>query len=81
MKLVELKLGESAVIDRIDGNEDFVNRFLDFGIESGRTIKFIKKAPFLDPLLYEIGNLRVGIRKVDGKKIEVKRERNYSVNR
>lgn len=81
MKLTELKLGELAVIDDINGNDEFIKRFLDFGIERGRTIKFIKKAPLLDPLLYEIENLRVVIRREYAEKIEVKRERNISVNR
>jgi Fe2+ transport system protein FeoA len=72
MNLSELKNGEVGVIISVNGKSSYLNRFLDFGITVGKKVRKIKKAPFGDPILFEIENLRVGIRKEDARLIEVK---------
>lgn len=74
MKLTELKKGDRGVITSVNINSSNLKRFIDFGLTSGQTIRFIKKSPFGDPLLYLVGNTRIAIRKQDALFIEVKYE-------
>ena len=73
MNLSELKMGQTCVVLSLSENQKYVERFLDFGIFVGKKVRLIKKAPFGDPLLFQVGNVRVGIRREDAKHIEVEK--------
>ncbi|MGO9146231.1 MAG: FeoA family protein [Desulfomonilia bacterium] len=53
MKLLDLKQGDTAVIDKLNGDKNTSARMSGFGIRKGKQIRMIKAAPFNGPLLVE----------------------------
>ncbi|HOO44802.1 MAG TPA: FeoA family protein [Deltaproteobacteria bacterium] len=53
MRLLELKQGDTAVIDRINGGAGMRYRMDGFGLREGKRIRLIMAAPFRGPLLLE----------------------------
>jgi Fe2+ transport system protein FeoA len=53
LKLLELKQGDTAVVDKLDGDKNTKARMDGFGIREGKQIRMIKAAPFKGPLLVE----------------------------
>ncbi|MBN2297528.1 MAG: ferrous iron transport protein A [Deltaproteobacteria bacterium] len=53
MRLLDLKQGDTAVIDRINGGAGMRFRMDGFGLREGKRIRLIMAAPFRGPLLLE----------------------------
>jgi len=53
LRLLELKQGDTAVIDRINGGAGMRYRMDGFGLREGKRIRLIMAAPFRGPLLLE----------------------------
>lgn len=71
MNLTELKEGESAFISKIVGKGSYRKRIMEMGFSPGSEIRVIRKAPFKDPVEYEIRSSRVALRNIDASGIEV----------
>ena len=54
LRLSDLEEGESGVIVKTLGYGAFRKRIIEMGFVKGKSIKVIKRAPFRDPIEYEI---------------------------
>jgi len=53
VKLLELKQGDTAVVNRLNGGRNMRARMDGFGIREGKRIRLLRSAPFSGPLLVE----------------------------
>jgi len=74
MKLSDLKIGESAYILQVNGEEAFARRLSEIGFIRGEKIFNRMKAPLLDPIEYEIMGTTVSLRRSEAKGIEISKE-------
>ena len=71
MKLSELKIGESSVIETVGGEHSLRCRLLDMGLIPGTRVTLCKVAPMGDPLELSLRGYQLSIRKEDADKIEL----------
>lgn len=71
MKLRELEIGQSAVIDVVGGEGVLRQHFLDMGLLPGTEVTLIKYAPMGDPMELQIHGYELTIRLADASQIEV----------
>ena len=71
MNLKELKLGNSAVIEKVGGEGSLRQHFLDMGVIPGAEVTAIKYAPMGDPLELRIHGYELTLRLADAEKITV----------
>lgn len=71
MRLDELKIGESAIINEVKSIGANRQHLLDMGITPGTVIKFIKIAPLGDPLEFKLRGYDLSLRKDDAHNIMV----------
>lgn len=69
MSLMELKLGEKAIVNEILGNEKLKKRLLALGCIEGTEIKLKRIAPLGDPLIVNFRGFDLAIRKKDAQNI------------
>lgn len=71
MKLSELTKGQSAVILKVGGDDDFRRRIIEMGFVRGKTITVVRNAPMRDPIEYELMGYEVSLRRAEAENIEV----------
>ena len=71
MTLNELKIGQSAVINKVGGEGRLRQHFLDMGVIPGAEVTFVKLAPMGDPMQLRIHGYELTLRIDDAKKIDV----------
>ena len=71
MKLNELKIGQSAVIDKVGGEGSLRQHFLDMGVIPGAELTLVKYAPMGDPMQLMIHGYELTLRLDDAKKIDI----------
>lgn len=71
MYLPEMKLGQKAIIKKLQANENIKRRLLDIGLIEGTCVECVLKSPFNDPIAYLIRGTLIAIRKEDSKDIVV----------
>ncbi len=71
MTLDKLKIGESAIVKKVNGEHDLRQHFLDMGLIPGASVKLLKYAPMGDPMELLIHGYQLTLRISDAKKIEV----------
>ena len=71
MKLSELKIGQSAVIETVGGEGSLRQHFLDMGVIPGASLTLVKFAPMGDPMQLRIHGYELTLRLADAKKIKV----------
>jgi len=74
MKLSDLKIGESAYILQVNGDEAFGRRLSEIGFIRGEKIHNHMTAPLLDPVEYEIMGTTVTLRRSETKFIDISKE-------
>ena len=62
-KLVELKVGETGLIKRVEGEGRLRRRLLDMGVTPNAMVYLRKKAPLGDPLEITIRGYELTLRK------------------
>ena len=70
MQLSELKKGELGRIQGIEPSE-YQEKLMEMGCVPGAMIQLILKAPFGDPLAYELEGYTLSMRKSEAKSITV----------
>ena len=70
-KLSDLKIGEEAVISKVDGKGAFRKRITEMGFVTGKTVTKIKHAPMQDPVEYEIMGYNVSLRLREAENIQI----------
>ncbi len=71
MKLVDLEIGQSAVITEVGGEGRLRQHFLDMGVLPGARLKLLQYAPMGDPMELEIHGYILTLRLADAAKISV----------
>ncbi|MBE6719262.1 MAG: ferrous iron transport protein B [Ruminococcaceae bacterium] len=71
MKLSELNIGETAVIETVGGEGALRQHFLDMGVIPGAEITLVKYAPMGDPIEYRIHGYELTLRLADSEKITI----------
>jgi len=72
MRLDELSVGQSAVIQGIDLSDPRYQRLLEMGLFEGCPVSLIRRAPLGDPLEFKVGDFHLSLRAADARLIEVK---------
>lgn len=72
MSIYDLKLGQSATIDKVSGDTKLVKRLLSLGCIEGTKILLKRIAPLGDPLIVNFRGFDLAIRKKDAKNIFIK---------
>jgi len=69
--LSSLKEGEWGIIESLNTPWAISQKLLEMGLVPGEMIRAVRKAPFGDPVEYEIMDCRVAIRKTEAEKIKM----------
>lgn len=72
--LDQLAPGQSARVQRINGEGAVRRRLLDMGITSGAEITVVKASPLGDPVEYLVRGYHLSLRKAEAQMITVVRE-------
>jgi len=71
MTLSDIKIGDVAVVKKINAADDIKRRLLDIGLIEGTKVDCILKSFFNDPIAYLIRGTVIAIRKEDSNNILV----------
>lgn len=70
--LKQVKVGESAVIEKLHGEGALKCRIMDMGLTKGTEVYVRKVAPLGDPMELTVRGYELSVRKADAEMIEVK---------
>lgn len=70
--LKDVKIGETAVIEKLHGEGALKRRIMDMGLTRGTEVYVRKVAPLGDPLELTVRGYELSVRKADAELIEVK---------
>ena len=70
--LKDVKIGETAVIERLHGEGALKRRIMDMGLTKGTQVYVRKVAPLGDPMELTVRGYELSVRKADAELIEVK---------
>lgn len=71
MKLTDLRYGKTAKIVQISSESDSAVRLHALGMLPERTIRRRQKAPFGDPVAYEMEGQKISIRRAEAELVEI----------
>ena len=75
MSLVDLKRGESGVLERLDLDEYEARRLMELGFLPGHTVTRANSAPGGDPRVFQVDGSEVALRRETARKLMLKAER------
>ena len=70
--LKDVKIGETAVIEKLHGEGALKRRIMDMGLTKGTQVYVRKVAPLGDPLELTVRGYELSVRKADAELIEAK---------
>jgi len=70
--LKDVKIGETAVIERLHGEGAIKRRIMDMGLTRGTEITVRKVAPLGDPMELTVRGYELSVRKGDAERIEIR---------
>ena len=73
LKLSELKVGESSVIQNVGGQGELRQHFLDMGIIPGAEVTLVKFAPMGDPMELQVHGYELTLRLAEADKIQIQK--------
>ena len=73
MTLRELEIGESAVVEKVGGEGELRQHFLDMGVIPGARVTLVKYAPMGDPMELLIHGYELTLRLDDAAKIQIRK--------
>ena len=71
MTLDELSVGESAIVKKIETDDNMTRRFIDIGLVEGTKVTSLYHSYLKDPTAYFIRGAVIALRKQDAKKIYI----------
>lgn len=71
MCICDLKPGQKAIINSVNGNEKLIKRLLALGCIEGTEVQLKRIAPLGDPLIVNLRGFDLAIRKKDAKQIQI----------
>ena len=69
--LKDVKIGESAVIEKLHGEGALKRRIMDMGLTRGTQVYVRKVAPLGDPMELTVRGYELSVRKADAEMIEI----------
>lgn len=66
-----LKVGESGVVEDVDGADTTALRLLEMGLVSGTSVTLIKTAPTGDPLQFRVRGFHLSLRKAEAQRVRL----------
>ncbi len=72
--LAEMKPGQESTIHAVGSEIQSGQRLMALGFLPGQVLRLLKRAPFGDPLLVEIGSRVISMRKAEARRIIVSPE-------
>ncbi|QDU40089.1 ferrous iron transport protein A [Maioricimonas rarisocia] len=69
--LADLKLGQSARIVEINGDDGVAVRLMEMGLTDGEPIRVIGFAPLGDPIEFSLRGYRISLRSTEAARVEV----------
>lgn len=72
MTLDKLKIGNTGIITKVNGQGELRLRFLDMGLIPNTKVEVVKFAPLGDPMEIHIRGYELTLRLEDAKQIEIK---------
>ncbi len=75
MNLLQLDVGEKAIITKVKGRGAFRKRIIEMGFVAGKEITAVQRAPLRDPVEYNIMGYNVSLRNSEAALIEIVSER------
>ena len=69
--LRDVKVGETAVIEKLHGEGALKRRIMDMGLTKGVSVYVRKVAPLGDPIQVTVRGYELSIRKADAEMVEV----------
>ena len=69
--LKDVKIGETAVIEKLHGEGALKRRIMDMGLTKGTQVYVRKVAPLGDPMELNVRGYELSVRKADAEMIEV----------
>lgn len=70
-KLNELKPGEAGKVSSFTGESGEQMRLMEMGLLPGTEVRFVRRAPFGDPLEVEVRGYNLSLRESEASQIEV----------
>lgn len=70
--LKDVKIGESAVIEKLHGEGALKRRVMDMGLTKGTEVYVRKVAPLGDPMELTVRGYELSVRRADAELIEVR---------
>jgi Fe2+ transport system protein FeoA len=74
MNLLDLKVGEQAIVTKINGSRDIKQRLLTMGFTKGQIVVLQKIAPLGDPIDFLVKDYHISLRKNEAVNIEIEKE-------
>lgn len=71
MTLKDIRVGESCIVEKINGEGKVKRRIMDMGITKGVEIYIRKVAPLGDPIEMTVRGFELSLRKDEAEKIDV----------
>lgn len=69
--LAELKIGETARVISIGGDDEISLRLLEMGLTPGVALRLVGTAPLGDPLELEVRGYRLSVRRREAQRVAV----------
>lgn len=70
--LKDVRIGETAVIERLHGEGAIKRRIMDMGLTRGTEVTVRKVAPLGDPMELTVRGYELSVRKDDAQRIEIR---------
>ena len=70
--LKDVKIGETAIVTKLNGMGALRRRIMDMGITPGVKMRVIKVAPFGDPIEVNVRGYELSLRKEEAQQIEMR---------
>ena len=71
MNLVDLAIGEKAIVKKINASSELKRRLISFGVIKGAKIRLLAVAPAKSTVEIEVGKMKIALRKAEAQTIEV----------
>jgi len=69
--LDQLRSGERALVEAVEGNDALVQRLLEMGLLEGQEVEVIGFAPLGDPMEIRLGDFRLSLRRTEAARVSV----------
>ena len=71
IKLVEMHVGSSGIVEALEGHGNIQHRLVDMGVVKGSHISVVKVAPLGDPVEIKVKGTELALRKNEAAMISV----------